>query len=76
MHDRHISCDTKLSLTSISTSYMDMSISDFISDNASSLLPVSGPCVIENHAITFKSGFYLKDPAQKPGIGYLCLNPN
>jgi len=55
---------------------MDMSISDFISDNASSLLPVSGPCVIENHAITFKSGFYLKDPAQKPGIGYLCLNPN
>ena len=48
MHDRHISCDTKLPLTSISTSYVDMSISDFISDKASPLLPISGPCVIEN----------------------------
>jgi hypothetical protein len=54
---------------------MDMSISDSISDIAFSLLPVSGACMIENHAITFKIGYYLKDPAQKPGIGYLCLNP-
>jgi len=38
MHDRYISCDTKLPLTSISTSYMDMSISDFISDKTSPLL--------------------------------------
>ncbi len=76
MHDRYIECDTKLSLTSISTSYMDMSISDFISDNAVSLLPVSGPCVIKIHATTFKIGICLKDPAQKPGIAYLCLNRN
>jgi len=55
---------------------MDMSISDFISDNAASLLPVSGPCVIKIHAITFKIGFCLKDQAQKPGIGCLCLNQN
>ena len=38
MHDRYISCETKLPLTSISTSYMDMSISDFISDKTSPLL--------------------------------------
>jgi hypothetical protein len=47
MHDKRISCDTKLPLTSISTSYMDMSISDFISDKVSPLLLISGPCVIE-----------------------------
>ena len=48
MHDRHVSCDTKLPLTSISTSYMDMSISDFISDKTSPLQLISDPCVIEN----------------------------
>jgi 3-deoxy-D-manno-octulosonic acid (KDO) 8-phosphate synthase len=40
---------------------MDMSISDFISDKASPLLLISGPCVIENHAITFEIAFNLRD---------------
>ena len=76
MHDKYVPCDTKLPLTSISTSYMDMSISDFIAEKASPLLPISGPCVIKNHAITFEIFFYLKGPAQEPGIGHLCQNRN
>ena len=48
MRDRYVPCDTKLPLTSISTSYMDMSISDIISDKASPLLLISGPCVVDD----------------------------
>ena len=75
MHDRHISCDTKLPLTSISTSYMDMSISDFISDKAFPLLLISGPCVIEKFddkgeeikAFNNKNGLGLPRSINSPG---------
>ncbi len=71
MHDRHLACDIKLSLTTINTSCMDMNISDFFSDKASPLLLISGPCVIENYDVTFEIASYLKDMTQELGIPFL-----
>ena len=71
MHDKYISCIFKLSLTSINTTHIDMNISDFFSDKASPLLLISGPCVIENYAITFEVASYLKGLAQELGIPFL-----
>ena len=48
-----------------------MNISDFFCDKASPLLLISGPCVIENYAITFEVASYLKGLAQELGIPFL-----
>jgi 2-dehydro-3-deoxyphosphooctonate aldolase (KDO 8-P synthase) len=50
---------------------MDMKISDFFFDKAAPLLLISGPCVIENYAITFEIASYLKDLTQELGIPFL-----
>ena len=71
MRDRYISCIFKRSLTSISTTHIDMNIPDFFSDKASPLLLISGPCVIENYAITFEVASYLNGLAQELEIPFL-----
>ena len=48
-----------------------MNISDFFSDKTSPLLLISGPCVIENYAITFEIASYLKELTQELGIPFL-----
>jgi 2-dehydro-3-deoxyphosphooctonate aldolase (KDO 8-P synthase) len=50
---------------------MDMNISDFFSEKAPPLLLISGPCVIENYAITFEIASCLKDLTRKLGIPFL-----
>ncbi len=71
MHVRHISCDTKVSLTTINTSHIHMNISNFFSDKAFPLLLISGPCVIENYSITFEIASFLKELTQELGIPFL-----
>ena len=71
MHDRQITCETKLSVTHTNISHMHMNISNFFSAKTPPLLLISGPCVIENYAITFEIASFLKELTQELGIHFL-----